>query len=155
MSDTANWLVHDHRKYEAALQACEFAAGAEEWKEAAKLFYDFVDDLKLHMRMEDEVLYPFFKEEVGDPEGEIARLSEEHDDIVRLLHDLAAVIKQKDFDHFEESLKPLYRAMTEHNAHEEAVFSRMGGEALLTRRDEVLRRLEALEPQAGRRVWEF
>lgn len=155
MSDTANWLVHDHRKFDAALQACEFAAGAEDWKEASRIFRDFVNDLKLHMRMEDEVLYPFFKEEVGDPQDEIAALSDEHDQIVRLLRDLAAVIVNKDYDHFEESLKPLYQALTEHNEHEELVFSRLSGHALLTRRNEILRRLEALEPQAGRRVWDF
>lgn len=155
MSDTTNWLVHDHRKYEAALKACEIAAGAEDWKDAARLFREFVDDLKLHMRMEDEVLYPFFKEEVGDPDDEIGRLSDEHDDIVRLLYDLDAVIRQKDFDHFEESLQPLYRAMVEHNAHEEAVFGRLGEGSLLTRRDEILRRLEALEQKAARRIWPF
>ncbi len=155
MSDTSNWLVHDHRRYEAALEACEIAAGAEDWKEAVQLFYGFVDDLKLHMRMEDEVLYPFFKEEVGDPNDEIAVLSEEHDYVAHLLHDLAAVIKRKDFDHFEESLKPLYRAMTEHNVHEEAVLGRMGSDSLLTRRDEILQRLEAMEPHAGRRAWDF
>ncbi len=155
MSDTANWLVHDHRKYEAALQACEFAAGAEDWKEAAKILDDLVSDLKLHMRMEDEVLYPFFEKEGGDLRDEVVALSDEHDDIVRLLRDLVAVIKNRDFDHFEESLKPLYQAITAHNEHEELVFSRLSGHALLAQRDEVLRRLEALKPQAGRRVWDF
>jgi hemerythrin superfamily protein len=155
MSDTANWLVHDHRKYEAALDACEMAAGAGEWKEAVRLFNNFVDDLKLHMRMEDEVLYPFFKEEVGGQDDEIADLSYEHDDLARLVRDLATVIRHKDFDHFEESLRPLYRAMIQHNAHEEAVFGRLGGETLITRRDEVLHRLEALQPPEARRVWDL
>lgn len=155
MSDTANWLVHDHRKYDAALQACEFAAGAEDWKEAARIFYDLVEELKLHMRMEDEVLYPFFVKEHGDSQGEIAALSSEHDTIVRLLKDLAAVIKNRDFDHFEESLKPLYEALTEHNEHEEQVFSRLSGHALLARREEVERRLATLMPQDIKRVWDF
>jgi len=155
VNNTSNWLVHDHRKYDATLQACVLAAGAEDWKDAVQLFYEFVDDLKLHMRMEDDVLYPFFKEETGDPDDEIGELSDEHDYLVRLLHDLATVIKHKDFDHFEESLGPLYKAMTEHSAHEEAVLSRMGSDSLLMRRSEILHRLEALELQASRRVWDF
>ena len=130
MSDS-NWLIHDHRKYQAALEACDIAAGVREWKEAVQLFNAFVDELNLHMWMEDEVLYPFFKEEAGDP---------------------AIVIKHKDYDHFEECLKPLYQALVEHNSHEEAVFSRMSGHALLNRRDEILRRLEALHPGTHRRV---
>ena len=38
MSDSSNWLIHDHRKYEEALKACEIAAGVEEWKEAVQRF---------------------------------------------------------------------------------------------------------------------
>ncbi len=154
MHETSNWLVHDHRTFEVALQECEIAAGAGEWKEATLLFYGFVEELKLHMRMEDEVVYPVFVEELGDAEGEIAELGEEHNDLVRLLTDMAAVIKHEDFDHFEESLPMLYRAMAEHNAHEEEVLKRMGSDSLLTRRAEILQRLEAMGPEAAR-VWEF
>jgi hemerythrin superfamily protein len=155
MSETSNWLVHDHRKYQAALEACEVAAGVREWKEATERFNAFVDDLRLHMRMEDEVLYPFFKEEVGDPEDEIGELSYEHDKLARLLRDVAIVIKHKDYDHLEECLKPLYDALLEHSTHEEAVFSRVSDHALLTRRDEILRRLEALQAGAQHRRWDF
>ena len=155
MSDSSNWLIHDHRKYEEALKACEIAAGVEEWKEAVQRFDAFVADLKLHMRMEDEVLYPFFKEEVGDPNDEIGELSDEHDKVAQLLRDLAVVIKNKNYDHFEECLVPLYKTLMEHNAHEEAVFSRMSDHALLTRRDEILRRLEALQGAPRRRERDF
>ena len=155
MSDSSNWLIHDHRKYEAALKACEIAAGVEEWKEAVQRFEDFVADLRLHMRMEDEVLYPFFKEEVGDPHDEIGELIDEHDKVAQLLRDLAVVIKNKNYDHFEECLEPLYKTLTEHNAHEEAVFSRISDHALLTRRDEILRRLEALQGVPRRRERDF
>ncbi|HWR77518.1 MAG TPA: hemerythrin domain-containing protein [Thiobacillus sp.] len=152
MSNSSNWMVHDHRKHQAALEACDIAAGVREWKEAVQGFNAFVDELKLHMRMEDEVLYPFFKEEAGDPDDEIGDLTYEHEKLAGLLHSLAIVIKHKDYDHFEECLKPLYQALVEHNSHEEAVFSRMSDHALLNRRDEILRRLEALRPGTHRRV---
>jgi len=155
MSDPSNWLLHDHRRYEAVLVECEMAAGAAQWKEATRLFYSFVEDLKLHMRMEDEVLYPLFTEEGGDPQGEIARLGDEHDDIVRLLGDLHHVISAHDFDHFEACLEPLYEVMTRHNRHEEAVFLVRGSDSILMRREEIMARLNALQPGADRRSWEF
>ena len=155
MSDSVNWLVHDHRKYEAALDECEMAAGAGQWKEAVRLFNNFVDDLKLHMRMEDEVLYPLFKEEHGDPSGVIEDLSEEHEELVRLVQDLAYVIKTNDVDHFEESLVPLHKAMARHNEHEEAVFLSMGTESLLMRRDEIMERLNALQVTGGQPGWDI
>jgi len=155
MNDTSNWLVHDHQRYEAALDECEIYAGAGNWKDAIQMFYGFVDDLKLHMRMEDDVLYPFFVEETDDPEDEITALGDEHDDLVHLLNDLAYIIKTKDFDHFEDSLIPLKKAMARHNRHEEAVLQRMGGDSLLTRRDEILDRLNSLETKKDQRAWDF
>ncbi len=88
MNNTSNWLVHDHDKYDAALDECEVAADVGEWKDAKRLFLDFVTELKLHMRMEDEVLYPLFTEQNGDPDGIITHLSEEHDYLVHLVRDL-------------------------------------------------------------------
>ena len=89
------------------------------------------------------------------PDGEIALLSDEHDDLVRLLGDMIYVIKTKDFDHFEQSLAPLHQAMTRHNEHEEAVFLSLGSERVLMRRDEIMARLEKLDPQSQRRNWTF
>jgi len=118
MSETSNWMVHDHRKYESLIDECEIAAGANDWKEAVRLFNELVGDLKLHLRMEDEVLFPLFKTEVGDPKGDIADLRDDHDNLLRLLNDLSYVIKTKDFDHFEVSLEPLKKTLFEHNAHD-------------------------------------
>lgn len=146
MSDTPNWLVHDHRKYEAALAECEMAAGAGDWKDAVRLFNSFVEDLKLHMRMEDEVLYPLLMEQADDADGEITELAEEHVHIAQLLHDLTYVIKRKDMDHFEESLLPFNKALTRHTGHEEEVFLGMGNGALLMHRDDILARLKSLGP---------
>lgn len=155
MNRDANWLVHDHRKYDRALEDCEFAAEVEDWKTAVKLFKTFAEDLKLHMQMEDEVLYPLLEEESGDPKGELVLLGHEHDDLVRLLGDLIDVIKTKNFHHFEESLRPLRKVMIQHNDYEEMVFLSLGTESLLLRRDEIMSRLDALNPQARRRRWNF
>lgn len=157
MNETSNWLIHDHRKYDVLLTECEMVAETADWKAAIHLFNDFVTDLKLHMQIEDEVLYPFFKEEVGDSSDEIGILLEEHENLVRLLRDLDSVIKTKNIDHFLESLIPLHEAMNEHNAHEETVFQHMGKDSLLTRRDEIMERLHVLQANKDHkpREWGF
>ena len=155
MSETLNWMVHDHRKYEAALDECELAAGVNDWKVAIRLFNEFVNDLKLHVRMEDEVLFPLLANEAGIPEGIISDLNDEHDDLVGLLNDLALVIRNKDSDHFEESLVPLKKVMVEHNAHEEAVFRKMGSSPLLGKRDEILARMSSVNTVKSQRNWGF
>ena len=155
MSETMNWLLHDHRKYEAALDECELAAGVNDWKVAIRLFNDFVNDLKLHVRIEDEVLFPFLENEASIPESIVSDLSDEHDNLVRLLNDLAVIIRNKDSDHFEESLVPLKKVMIEHNAHEEAVFRKMANSPLLEKRDEILARMSAVNTGKSQRNWGF
>lgn len=155
MNQASNWLVHDHRKYEVALDECDIAAGAENWNEAIRLFNEFVEWFKFHVQMEEEVLYPLFKQEFGDSDSELAILSEEHDDLVRLLRDLVTVIKAKAYDHFEDSLQPFRKAIAEHNEHEEKVFQRMDSDSLLMNRDEIMQRMDALQTEAGRKSWDF
>ena len=150
---TENWLVHDHRKYEAALREVEVAAGAGQWEEAERLFRDFVEDFKLHMRIEDEVLYPMFRETVAGSGEDIDSLAADHEDIAGMLHDLAYVLRQRDPEHFEGSLAPLYQMMLDHDAYEEDVFRRFGDQHLLARRDEAVARLERLQPPDNRREW--
>jgi hemerythrin superfamily protein len=149
MNDTTNWLVHDHLKYDAMLSECEMAAEMASWKDAVRLFNTFTSDLKLHMLLEDEVIYPLFEQTGDDSEDDMALLHEEHDNLVRLLRDLDSVIKTKNIDHFMESLLPLHKAMNEHNEHEEIVFRRLGNDSLLTRREEVMNRLSAIQSKEG------
>lgn len=157
MNKATNWLVHDHHKYDQMLTECEMAAEMADWKDAVHLFNEFTNDLKVHMQLEDEVLYPLFKQTDADSEEEIAVLSEEHENLVRLLGDLVTVIKTKNIDHFMESLLPLHEAMNEHNEHEEAVFLHLGNDSILTRRDEIMERLSALQMKQGYkpRSWGF
>ena len=155
MNNTSNWLVHDHHLYDAILDRCEVAADVGEWKNAKDLFQNFVSDLKLHMQMEDEVLYPLFIVENGNPDGVITHLSEEHDYLVHLIHDLSYIIKNDDFDHFLDSLEPLHIAMKQHNKHEEKVFLNMANQSILLRRDEIIERLNAVQDNRSGRVWDY
>ncbi len=155
MNNTSNWLVHDHRKYDDILDECEMAADVGEWKKAKDLFQTFLSELKLHMQMEDEVLYPLFIEENGDPNGVITHLSEEHDYLQHLIQDLSYIIKANDFDHFLDSLEPLHKAMNQHNEHEEKVFLNMANQSMLMQRDEIIERLNAVQNKPGGRSWDF
>jgi hemerythrin-like domain-containing protein len=153
MSGASNWLVHDHEHYDIALTECEEIAEEGLWGDAIEVYQRFVEDLKLHMRMEDEVLYPRFEEYYGDPTGELAYLSAEHDNIARLLHDLTHVIQRKDYEHFLVSLKPLHKALKQHNDNEESLFLSLQDDSILMDREEIMERLNAIQDTTGRRIW--
>ncbi len=149
MNTTNNWLIHDHHKYDEMLTECEMAAEMADWKDAVRLFNEFTNDLKLHMQLEDEIIYPLFEKKSADAIDAMTELHEQHEDLVRLLTDLVSVIKNKNIDHFMESLVPLHKIMNEHNQFEEEVFRRLGNDDLLMRRDEVMQQLSALQAKDG------
>ncbi len=141
---TDNWLVHDHRRFEGTLKNAIQAAEMGQWKQAIEQYRLFVQDLHQHMEMEDRVIYPAIEQAQGDPGGDLAELREEHLDIVRLLRGLEHVIRGRDLDHLIASLRPLYRAMREHDRFEEEVLENTTVTGLFEDRDEILRRLQAL-----------
>lgn len=96
-----------------------------------------------------------FIEENGDPDGVISLLSEEHDYLVRLVHDLSYIIKSNDFDHFLDSLEPLHAAMKQHSDNEEKVFLNMTNKSILMQHDEIMERLNAIPDHQGGRDWDL
>lgn len=149
MSESSNWLYHDHRKCEALLSECQEAVEREDWPFAKRLFDELVTHLKLHMLMEEEVLFPAYEEMMDAPRGPTAALRQEHDKIVRLLRDLSTVLKTKRSEHFLESLAPLEAVMSQHHDKEEDIFLPMAGHVLLGKREEISKRLKEFAAKGG------
>lgn len=143
-----DWLVHDHRRYDEALARAQEAAEDGAWGEALLLFTDLLEALSLHMRLEDEVVYPALERETGDPEGELAELREEHRQLAHLMEGALTVARERDIDHLLDALVPLRRTLHEHARYEEEVLARLGGEALTRNREAVLAALASLEREA-------
>lgn len=155
MSENTNWLNHDHLEYETLLYDCNAAVEQEDWKSAKALFEKLVSHLKVHMRIEEEILYPAYESAVNVPQDPTQALREEHDEIVRLLRDLSCVLKTNDSQLFLESLLPLERVMIKHHEKEEEIFLPLASHLLLERRDEIVHKLKAFDGEKGQRDWGF
>ncbi len=80
MNETNNWLIHDHRKYDEMLTECEIAAEMADWKDAVQLFNEFTKELKYHMQLEGEVIYPLFEKKGANAE-DADNMAEQHEDL--------------------------------------------------------------------------
>lgn len=149
MSETSSWLVHDHRRYEAMLGQIEERAELEDWSAVRATFERLRREIELHIEMENQVLYPAYETLPATPPEPTAALRREHDEIARLLRDVAHVLDLSSSDLFLEALAALDRAMTQHHKSEEEIFLPMAGHALLARKEDVLRRLAEFDPQSG------
>ncbi|MEA2080761.1 MAG: hemerythrin domain-containing protein, partial [Pseudomonadota bacterium] len=122
MNGTDNWLVHEHSLYENLLSQCQDAVDIEDWATVDLLFEEMVTSLKRHMALEEEVLYPAYETTPHAPQGPTQALREEHDQIVRLIMDMARVIKSRGSEHVLECLTHLERQMIKHHEKEEDIF---------------------------------
>ena len=155
MGSTDNWLVHEHSLYEELLSRCQEAADTEAWETAGLTFRELVTHLKRHMALEEEVLYPAYESSAHAPQGPTTALREEHDNIVRMLRDMARVLQTRDSDLLLECLALLENLMIKHHEKEEDIFLPMASHILNSSRDELMRRLAEYDVTKSRRKWEI
>ncbi len=153
MGSTENWLIHEHSLYEDLLSRCTEAVEAEDWKTVKVLFNKMVTHLKRHMALEEEVLYPAYEAEAQAPQGPTGALREEHDHIVRLVLDMAQIIKTRDSDHVLECLTHLEKQMIKHHEKEEDIFLPMASHILEARREDISRQLAEFDMSKTSRKW--
>jgi iron-sulfur cluster repair protein YtfE (RIC family) len=155
MNSNDNWLVHEHSLYENLLSRLQHAAEIEDWKEADLAFNSLVTHLKQHMALEEEVLYPAYESTPHAPQGPTVALREEHSTIVRLIQDMARVIKTRDSEHVLECLTHLEYQMIKHHEKEEDIFLPMASHILDTSREEILRKMEAFDGSKMPGKWDI
>jgi len=155
MSSTNNWLIHEHSLYENLLSQCTEAVEIEDWKTVNLLFKKMVTHLKRHMALEEEVLYPAYEEATHAPQGPTGALREEHDQIVRLILDMARIIKTRDSDYVLECLTHLESQMIKHHEKEEDLFLPMASHILDAKREEISQQLAEFDLSKTSRKWDI
>lgn len=157
MNGQGNWLLHEHSLYEDLLAECRDAAEIEDWDTVDLGFESLVAHLKRHMAMEEAVLYPAYEAAPDAPQGPTHALREEHGDIVRLVGDMARLIRTRDSGIVLDGLAQLEERMIKHHEKEEDIFLPMAGHILRASRDELLRRMEEFDYDAAgpQRQWDL
>jgi len=155
MNSTDNWLEHEHSLYEDLLSRCMDAAELEDWGTATKAFNELVTHLKRHMALEEEVLYPAYEATPHAPQGPTKALREEHDNIVRMVRDMAQLLKTRDSEHVLECLAYLESLMIKHHEKEEDIFLPMESHILGESREELSRKLGEFDASKIKRKWDI
>jgi len=107
------------------------------------------------MALEEEVLYPAYESAPHAPQGPTAALRAEHDDIVRLIRDMLALIKTRDSDRVMEGLAYLENHMIKHHEKEEDIFLPMASHILNASHDELLSKMAGFDMSKTKRKWEL
>ncbi len=153
MNSTDNWLVHEHSLYEDLLSECHDTVENEDWESVNLIFSQLVMHLKRHIALEEEVLYPAYESAPHAPQGPTTALREEHSTIIRMIQDMAPVIKSRNSEHVLECLAHLENQMIKHHEKEEDIFLPMASHILNASHDELLRKLSEFDASKVKRKW--
>lgn len=153
MNSTDNWLVHEHSLYEDLLSECHDAVENEDWESVNLIFSQLVMHLKRHIAVEEEVLYRAYESAPHAPQGPTTALREEHSTVIRMIQDMAPVIKSRNSEHLLECLAHLENQMIKHHEKEEDIFLPMASHILNASHDELLRKLSEFDASKVKRKW--
>jgi hemerythrin-like domain-containing protein len=155
MNEAYDWLFHEHSGTEELLRECIEDAEMSSWENCQSNFDILVENLKTHIAMEEEVLFPAYERVKDLPQEPIRALRTEHNEIVRLLHDILIVLKTRDADHVVESMQPLETVLTGHHEKEEDFFLPLAGFFLMPHQSSLEQEMKDFDPTTASREWGF
>jgi hemerythrin-like domain-containing protein len=140
-NDNENWLLHDHKKYNAVVHELRDLVRDEAWRGAEDKFCQLSDDLEDHMAMEEQVIFPFYDLMIGTRNSSTGEMRREHDRIRGCLISLSRSLESQDTEEILYDADSLDRIMDAHHDHEEGAFLPHASQILLEKRSEVIDRL--------------
>lgn len=123
-------LTADHRHGDRLFDAALQAAGKADWSACHEQFGAFVQALRHHMRIEEEVLFPAFEQASGISGGPTWVMRQEHRQMLAALDRIAAAIDARDAEDVLALAHSFAALMAAHSAKEERVLYPMCDEML-------------------------
>ncbi len=133
MSDTASiteYMTAQHKECDRLLARAEQAAAAGDWDTARAEFEAFDALTRLHLRREEEILFPAFEERTGMTTGPTAVMRMEHEQMRAVLDDMAAAVRNRDTDSYLGESETSMILTQQHNMKEEQILYGMSDQVL-------------------------
>ncbi len=138
-------MSRDHQLCDESFTVAEAAVAKVNWDEAGQHFAEFMKSMTLHLRKEEEVLFPAFEAETGQSGGPTQVMRMEHEQMRSLFKEMEAAVARRDSDEYLGLSETLLTLMQQHNIKEEQVLYPMMDQALAGRREQLLARLAQIE----------
>jgi hemerythrin-like domain-containing protein len=128
--NVTNALQDHHKQCDSDFAIAEEAAQNGDWLTCAAAFAKLRDDMHLHFRIEEDVLFTAFEKKTGMTSGPTQVMRHEHNQIIELLKQLEAALQKKNGDEFGGVAETLLIMMQQHNMKEEKILYPMCDDAL-------------------------
>lgn len=142
MSSIAETMARDHQGCDEVFANAEQAAADQDWPALEKQYGIFLNSMKRHFAMEEEVLFPAFEHETGTTSGPTEMMRHEHQEMRGLFDQMQAAIAAGDADEYLGLSETLLVMMQQHNRKEEEILYRMMDQALASEAASLLARFD-------------
>ena len=144
-SGLASYFSDHHRLCDAAWAAVEQAVEQGDESVVARTFAEYSRVQRLHLAMEEELMFPAFEECTGMTGGPTQVMRMEHQQMRGVLDQMAAALEQRDSQELLDQGDTLQMLIQQHNQKEEGVLYPMAHQALADQWPALRERLDALQ----------
>lgn len=114
----------EHHALDHTLADVAYLAKKGSFLPAGKRFFEFRNALERHQREEEAVLFPFFLERTGDPDGVLPQMRAQHEQLAEAMNEVSAALSQENLDAFGKALTGLTAQLAGHHELEERLLHR-------------------------------
>lgn len=130
MSEVSIYMTGKHKDIDNKFINTEKAVAQNNWIDAKKLWKEFINELDLHMKAEEDILFPEFEQETGMTNGPTMILRLEHKQIYNLTDKLRQAIEDHNARDYQNFFKLLAKLMQQHNIREEQIIYPLSAQTL-------------------------
>jgi hemerythrin-like domain-containing protein len=120
-NDVSAYFAWDHDRLDGILEDTDRMVADGELERADHTFAEFVDGLRRHIRLEEDVIFPIFSQRSGVAGGPIQVMRVEHAQVLRTLEDMRQALDRQDAARYRAGRAELGEVLPAHNAKEERV----------------------------------
>lgn len=142
METISEYLSSDHHRCDDLFATAEEAAGSGDWEKIAGELRTFLDSMRHHFAMEEEVLFPAIEDSTGMSMGPTQVMRMEHQQMRQLFDAMAKAVENRDKDDYLGQTDTLLVLMQQHNLKEEQILYRMADQVLANDATQVVGRLK-------------
>lgn len=143
MSSVSDVMTHNHRECDDLFAVAEENVAHGKWPKAKEDFDAFCKEFERHLTMEESVLFPAFDAKTGMEGGPTYVMRSEHQQMRKLIEDMAQKMAGKDADGYLGAAETLMVMTQQHNMKEEQMLYRMMDQAFGSEADALLERAGA------------
>lgn len=144
MTTFSEYMGDDHVRCDHLFADAEAAVESGDWQQAGSANDRFIEAIRHHFAMEEEVLFPAFEQASGAEMGPTQVMRHEHEQMRALFNEMNEAVSDHDAEAYLGAAETLLILMQQHNAKEEQILYPMSDRVLQGEQSEMLDKMQAL-----------